>query len=114
VGEIEGVIDAVDPERLAADGGADEGRDDAIVVVGAAAVDVGEADDGAAQTLVAGGEEHALAGDLGVAVDVDRVEGMSRVGGTDRLEVGRTDRPIEPGLAPVIEADERSARGRQN
>ena len=39
---------------------------------------------------------------------------LSRVGGTDRLEVGRTDRPRGPGLALVIEADERSARGRQN
>jgi len=37
---------------------------------------------------------------------------LSRVGGTDRLEVGRTDRPRGPGLALVIEADERSARGR--
>ncbi len=39
---------------------------------------------------------------------------LSRVGGTDRLEVGRTDRPRGPGLALVFEADERSARGRQN
>jgi len=39
---------------------------------------------------------------------------VSRVGGTDRLEVGRTDRPLGQGFAPVIEADERIARGRQN
>ncbi len=52
----------------------------------------------------------ALPGWQWAAIDL----GMSRVGGTDRLEVGRTDRPRRPGLALVFEADERSARGRQN
>ena len=59
-------------------------------------------------------------GDLDTAMGEGTVESngiiddVSRVGGTDRLEVGRTDRPRGPGLALVIEADERSARGRQN
>ena len=74
VGEVEGVLGAIDAQRISSEGAAREGRDDAVRVIVDGAVDVGEADDRGGEAGVPGLFEEALAGDLGLAVDVDGAE----------------------------------------